>query len=52
MLSEKNLVCTQDTQLFGGTVRDNLLFVQPNASDKEIREHSEKRHLPRFCNVQ
>ena len=29
---------TQDTQLFGGTIRDNLLFVQPNATDEEITE--------------
>jgi len=29
---------TQDTQLFAGTIRDNLLFVQPNATDEEIRE--------------
>jgi len=29
---------TQDTQLFAGTIRDNLLFVQPNATDAEIRE--------------
>ena len=27
---------TQDTQLFGGTVKDNLLFVQPNATDEMI----------------
>jgi ATP-binding cassette, subfamily B, bacterial len=26
---------TQDTQLFSGTIRENLLFVNPNASDKE-----------------
>ena len=29
---------TQDTQLFAGTVRDNLLFVKPNASDEAITE--------------
>ncbi|MBL0342879.1 MAG: ABC transporter ATP-binding protein [Bacteroidetes bacterium] len=26
---------TQDTQLFSGTIRENLLFVNPNASDEE-----------------
>ncbi|CAN5557580.1 ABC transporter ATP-binding protein [soil metagenome] len=26
---------TQDTQLFSGTIRDNLLFVAPNATDEE-----------------
>lgn len=27
---------TQDTQLFAGTIRDNLRFVKPDASDEEI----------------
>lgn len=26
---------TQDTQLFAGTIRENLLFVKPNATDEE-----------------
>jgi len=29
---------TQDTQLFSGTIKDNLLFVKPSATDEEIRE--------------
>ena len=29
---------TQDTQLFSGTIRDNMLFVKPGASDEEILE--------------
>ncbi|MDQ3076338.1 MAG: ABC transporter ATP-binding protein/permease [bacterium] len=29
---------TQDTQLFAGTIRENLLFVNPLASDKEMIE--------------
>ena len=29
---------TQDTQLFAGTIRDNLLFVRPTATDEEITE--------------
>ncbi len=33
---------TQDTQLFAGTVRDNLLFVKPEAGDDEIRSALEK----------
>ncbi len=28
---------TQDTQLFSGTIRENLLFVNPDAGDDEIR---------------
>ncbi len=27
---------TQDTQLFAGTIRDNLLFVKPEATDEEM----------------
>ncbi len=29
---------TQDTQLFSGTIRENLLFVNPDASDEEIMD--------------
>ncbi len=29
---------TQDTQLFAGTIRENLLFVKPEASDEEMVE--------------
>lgn len=29
---------TQDTQLFAGTIRDNLAFVKPDATDEEIME--------------
>ncbi len=29
---------SQDTQLFAGTIRDNLLFVKPDASDEECIE--------------
>ena len=28
---------TQDTQLYAGTIKDNLLFVRPDASELEIR---------------
>ena len=33
---------TQDTQLFAGTIRDNLLFVNPRASDADCLEVLEK----------
>jgi ATP-binding cassette subfamily B protein len=33
---------TQDTQLFAGSVKENLLFVQPKATDAEIEEALEK----------
>ena len=29
---------TQDTQLYAGTIRDNLLFVRPDATDAELLE--------------
>ncbi|MEO3402927.1 ABC transporter ATP-binding protein [Mucilaginibacter sp. CAU 1740] len=29
---------TQDTQLYAGTIRDNLLFVKPGATDAELME--------------
>lgn len=34
-LREKIGFVTQDTQLFAGTIRENLLFVKPNATDEE-----------------
>jgi ATP-binding cassette subfamily B protein len=33
---------TQDTQLFSGTIRENLLFVNPNANDDQCFEVLEK----------
>ena len=33
---------TQDTQLFAGTLRENLLFVNPSATDEECLEALEK----------
>lgn len=33
---------TQDTQLFSGTIRENLLFVNPNATDAECLDALEK----------
>ena len=33
---------TQDTQLFAGTIRENLLFVKPNATDEELNQALEK----------
>lgn len=34
-LRERIGLVTQDTQLFSGTIRENLLFVRPNATDEE-----------------
>ncbi|MBO9561401.1 MAG: ABC transporter ATP-binding protein [Niastella sp.] len=33
---------TQDTQLFAGTIRENLLFVKPDATDEEMLEAMNK----------
>ncbi|HMI06128.1 MAG TPA: ABC transporter ATP-binding protein [Flavobacterium sp.] len=33
---------TQDTQLYAGTIKDNLLFVNPKATDDEINEALKK----------
>jgi ATP-binding cassette, subfamily B, bacterial len=37
-LRERIGFVTQDTQLFSGTIRENLLFVNPTASDEECDE--------------
>jgi ATP-binding cassette subfamily B protein len=37
-LRERIGLVTQDTQLFSGTIRENLLFVNPAASDAECRD--------------
>ncbi|MBU0697116.1 MAG: ABC transporter ATP-binding protein/permease [Bacteroidetes bacterium] len=37
-LREKIGFVTQDTQLFSGTIRENLLFVRPSATDEECME--------------
>jgi ATP-binding cassette subfamily B protein len=38
LLREKIGFVTQDTQLFSGSIRENLLFVNPQATDKECME--------------
>ena len=38
LLREKIGFVTQDTQLFSGSIRENLLFVNPNATDEECME--------------
>ncbi|MBS1521283.1 MAG: ABC transporter ATP-binding protein [Bacteroidetes bacterium] len=37
-LRERVGFVTQDTQLFSGTIRENLLFVRPDATDEECME--------------
>lgn len=38
LLREKIGLVAQDTQLFSGTIRENLLFVKPSATDQECLE--------------
>lgn len=35
MLRRRIGFVTQDTQLFSGTIKDNLTFVKPDATDEE-----------------
>lgn len=35
-------IVNQETHLFAGTIKENLLFVQPNATDKELSDVLEK----------
>ena len=39
---------TQDTQLFAGTIRENLLFVNPEATDQEMLEALDKAACTRL----
>jgi ATP-binding cassette subfamily B protein len=41
-LRERIGFVTQDTQLFSGSIRDNLLFVRPDATDAECQEVLER----------
>jgi len=41
-LRQKIGLVTQETQLFAGTIRDNLLFVRPTATDAECMEALKK----------
>ncbi|MEY3432711.1 MAG: hypothetical protein RL131_647 [Bacteroidota bacterium] len=41
---------TQDTQLFSGTIKENLLFVSPNASDADLQTALEKSSCQSLLN--
>lgn len=49
-LREKIGLVTQDTQLFAGTIKENLLFVNPTANDKQIMEVLEKSSCTKLLN--
>jgi len=41
---------TQDTQLFSGTIKENMLFVKPDATDEQIFEALEKASCKNIMN--
>ena len=43
---------TQDTQLFAGTIKENLMFVNPAATDEELREYWIKHPAPAYWPAQ
>ena len=42
---------TQDTQLFAGTIKENLLFVKPNATDEQILDVLQKASCHSLLNL-
>ena len=40
--TERVLTVTQDTQLFSGTIRENLMFVNPGATEEQVMEALQK----------
>jgi ATP-binding cassette subfamily B protein len=42
----------QDTWLFNGTLRENIAYGNPNATEKEIKAASEAAHISHFINAQ
>ena len=45
-------VVTQETYLFNGTIRDNLLYVRPDATEEELREACGKANILDFIDAQ
>ena len=45
-------IVTQDTYLFNGTIRDNLLYVKPDATEAELIEACEKANIYDFISNQ
>jgi ATP-binding cassette subfamily B protein len=42
---------TQDTQLFAGTIKENLLFVNPSATEEDLQLALKNQAVPLFWNV-
>ncbi len=45
-------VVTQDTYLFNGTIRDNLLYAKQDATEAELREAADKANILDFIEAQ
>ena len=50
-LREKIGIVQQDVFLFGGTIKDNILYGRPNATDEEILEAAKKANIMDFINT-
>ncbi len=51
-LNKKIGIVTQDPQLFSGTIKDNLIFVKPNATDEECMQVLKIAQMWEFINKQ
>ena len=51
-LREQIGIVTQETYLFNGTIKDNLLYAKPNATDEEIIEVCKKANIYDFIQRQ
>ena len=49
-LREKIGIVQQDVFLFGGTIKDNILYGKPNASEEEVMEAARKANILDFIN--
>lgn len=47
-LRDKIGIVSQETYLFNGTIRDNLLYAKPDATDEEIMEACKKANIEDF----
>ena len=41
-------IVSQETYLFNGTIRENLLYAKPDATDEELMEACEKANIADF----
>ena len=49
-LREKIGIVQQDVFLFGGSIKDNILYGRPNASDEEVKEAAKRANILDFIN--